>query len=135
LEKKKYDDQSRRYLVIPTTACWNILDVVFVAQMPHMFFTSLDDYRARGNAASPYFTVTHYTDLMDSKGVVLVRGDIVFTSKLSDEEVLFLPKFLVGVFIDDPRKYLVLEIHGTEYCVMSYNVANLWSCMQKLCWR
>lgn len=109
--------------------------VVFAAQMPHMLFTSLDDYRARGSAASPYFTVTHYTDLMDSKGVVLVRGDIVFTSRLSDEEVLFLPRFLVGLLIHDPRKYLVLEIQGTEYCVMSYNVANLWSCRQKLCWR
>jgi ATP synthase F1 complex assembly factor 1 len=58
-----------------------------------MLFTALEDYRARGTEASPYFTVTHFTELVRTKGLVLVRGDIVFTSKLSDEEVKFLLVF------------------------------------------
>ena len=66
------------------------LDFINAVQLPHMLFTSLDDYRARGTEAAPYFTVTHYTDLAPSKQLVLVRGDIVFTSRLKDEEVFLL---------------------------------------------
>lgn len=58
------------------------------AQMPYLLFTRLEDFRARGSEASPYFTVTHHQDLAESKGLVLVRGDIVFTSQLSDSEVI-----------------------------------------------
>ncbi|MCO5606599.1 hypothetical protein L7F22_060787 [Adiantum nelumboides] len=57
------------------------------AQMPHMLFTGLEDYKRRGTNASPYLTVAHYTELADSKGLVLVRGDIVFPSKLNDIQV------------------------------------------------
>lgn len=55
--------------------------------MPYMLFTGLDDYRARGSDATPFLTVTHYTEFSESKGLVLVRGDVVLTSKLSDKEV------------------------------------------------
>ena len=62
--------------------------------MPYMLFTALEDYRARGTEASPYFTVIHFTELVPTKGLVLVRGDVVFTSKLSDDEVSFMLVFL-----------------------------------------
>ena len=57
------------------------------AQMPHLLFTGLEDYKVRGTDASPYLTVAHYTELMDTKDLVLVRGDIVFPSKLTDLQV------------------------------------------------
>ena len=58
----------------------------FTVQMPHMIFTGLEDYKARGTQATPYFTVSYYEDFADSKDLVLLRGDVVFTSKLSDSE-------------------------------------------------
>ena len=30
-----------------------------------------------GSAAAPHLILTHYTELLDSKGIVLVRGDIL----------------------------------------------------------
>ncbi|KAJ7549114.1 hypothetical protein O6H91_07G040600 [Diphasiastrum complanatum] len=51
----------------------------YCSKMPHLLFTSLEDYKARGTQASPYFTVTHYEELADTKGLILVRGDVVFT--------------------------------------------------------
>lgn len=61
--------------------------IACAAQMPHLLFTGLEDYKVRGTDASPYLTVAHYTELMDTKGLVLVRGDIVFPSKLTDLQV------------------------------------------------
>lgn len=46
-------------------------------QLPLVAFTSLEQYKLHGSAAPPHFIVTHYTELLDSKGIVLVRGDIV----------------------------------------------------------
>ncbi|KAJ2777499.1 hypothetical protein H4R18_005125 [Coemansia javaensis] len=39
-------------------------------------FTSLLEYKTDPAAARPYLTLTHYTDLLDSKDVVLMRGEI-----------------------------------------------------------
>lgn len=56
-------------------------------QPPHLLFTGLDDYRVRGPNASPFFAVSHFLDLSSTKDLVLVRGDVVLASKLSDDEV------------------------------------------------
>lgn len=50
---------------------------VLQCQLPHIAFTSLEDYKRHGSSAPPHLVVTHYTELLDSKGIVLVRGDIV----------------------------------------------------------
>ncbi|KAL8143972.1 hypothetical protein V2J09_017004 [Rumex salicifolius] len=57
---------------------------------PYMVFTGLEDYKARGSQASPYFTVSHYTEFAESKDLVLIRGDVVFTSKINDSEAKWL---------------------------------------------
>lgn len=87
--------------------------------MPHMLFTSLEDYKARGTQASPYFTVTHYTEFAESKDLVLIRGDIVFTSKLSDEEAEWLLQTAQSFYLNDIRYKLVerfnKETHEFEF--------------------
>lgn len=84
-----------------------------------MIFTGLEDYKARGTQASPYFTVTHYTDFADSKDVVLIRGDIVFTSKLSDSEARWLLDTAQSFYLNDSRYKLVerfnKETHEFEF--------------------
>ncbi|GAB1310390.1 ATP11 protein-domain-containing protein [Madurella fahalii] len=42
-----------------------------------VLFTQLAEYKARGEFAAPHTTVTHYADLAESKGVVLMQGSVV----------------------------------------------------------
>lgn len=87
--------------------------------MPHILITGLEDYKARGTQASPYFTVTHYTEFAESKGVVLIRGDVVFTSKLNDSEAKWLLETTHSFYLNDLRYKLVeqfnKETHEFEF--------------------
>ena len=49
--------------------------VFAVAQDRHCIFTFLQDYMRNPTYAEPYFAVTMFDDLLERKGVVLVRGD------------------------------------------------------------
>ena len=41
-----------------------------------------------GSAAPPHLTLTHYTELKESKGIVLVRGDVLSPHIVSVPEVI-----------------------------------------------
>ncbi|KAF9040357.1 ATP11-domain-containing protein [Hymenopellis radicata] len=41
-----------------------------------VLFTPLQEYKLRNSSATPYLTLTHYTDLVESHGIVLLRGEI-----------------------------------------------------------
>lgn len=88
-------------------------------QLPHMIFTGLEDYKARGTQASPYYTVTHYTEFAETKDTVLVRGDVVFTSKLTDSEAKCLLETAHSFYLNDVRYKLVerfnKETHDFEF--------------------
>lgn len=75
--------------------------------MPHMLFTGLEDYKARGTQAAPYFTVSYYTEFAESKELVLIRGDVVLPSKLSDEEAKWLLETAQSFYLNDARYKLV----------------------------
>lgn len=75
--------------------------------MPHIIFTGLEDYKARGTQAAPYFTVSYYKEFAESKDLVLIRGDIVFTSKLTDEEAEWLLETTQSFYLNDVRYKLV----------------------------
>lgn len=87
--------------------------------MPHMIFTGLEDYKARGTQASPYFTVTYYKEFAASKDLMLIRGDIVFTSKLTDSEAKWLLETAQSFYLNDVRYKLVerfnKETHDFEF--------------------
>lgn len=72
--------------VLPIGRPKGFVTMLSQSQMPHLLFTGLEDFKARGPSASPFFTVTHFTELSETKGIVLVRGDVVLPSKLSDDE-------------------------------------------------
>ena len=79
-------------------------------QLPHMLFTGLEDYKARGTQATPYFSASFYTEFAESKELVLIRGDIVFTSKLSDEEAKWLLETTLSFYLNDVRyKHVILS--------------------------
>lgn len=75
--------------------------------MPYILFTGLEDYKARGTQAAPYFTVSYYKEFAESKDLVLVRGDIVFTSKLTDPEAQWLLETTQSFYLNDVRYKLV----------------------------
>ncbi|KAH6761730.1 ATP synthase F1 complex assembly factor [Perilla frutescens var. hirtella] len=63
----------------------------------------VQDYKARGTQAAPYLTASYYKEFVDSKDLVLVRGDVVFTSKLSDEEAKWLLEAAQSFYLNDVR--------------------------------
>lgn len=75
--------------------------------MPHMLFTGLEDYKIRGTQAAPYFTVTYYKEFAESKGLVLIRGDVVFSSKLGDSDAEWLLETMQSFYLNDVRYKLV----------------------------
>jgi ATP synthase mitochondrial F1 complex assembly factor 1 len=40
-----------------------------------IYFTTLIEYQAKQEGARPHFIATHYTDIKDSKGIVLMVGE------------------------------------------------------------
>jgi ATP synthase F1 complex assembly factor 1 len=46
------------------------------ANVTHILFTSLLEYKTHGEFARPHTTVMHFEDLVEEKGIVLMRGEI-----------------------------------------------------------
>uniref|UniRef100_A0A2P2JJS2 Uncharacterized protein LOC8259184 n=2 Tax=Rhizophora mucronata TaxID=61149 RepID=A0A2P2JJS2_RHIMU len=100
-----------RYFVIPLWRGHGYTTIFAQVQMPHMIFTGLEDYKARGTQASPYFTISFYTDFAESKDLVLIRGDVVFTSKLTDDEAKWLLETIQSFYLNDARFRLVEQFN------------------------
>lgn len=49
-------------------------------QTSTILFTPLQEYKLRNSFATPYLVLTHYTDLAQSHGLVLLRGEITPSS-------------------------------------------------------
>lgn len=93
---------------------------MFAVQLPYMLFTGLEDYKARGTEAAPYFTVSYYAEFAGSKDLVLLRGDIVFTSKLSDSEAKWLLETTHSFYLED-GKYKLVERFNKEADEFEFN--------------
>ncbi|XP_020174945.1 uncharacterized protein [Aegilops tauschii subsp. strangulata] len=107
------------YFVIPLWRGSGYTTMFMQVQLPHMIFTGLEDYKARGTQASPYYTITHFTEFAETKDTVLVRGDVVFTSKLTDAEAKCLLVTAHSFYLNDVRYKLVerfnKETHDFEF--------------------
>ncbi|MBA0788567.1 hypothetical protein Gotri_026747 [Gossypium trilobum] len=89
-------------------------------QLPYMLFTGLEDYKARGTQASQYFTASFYKEFAESKDLVLIRGDIVFTSKLTDEKAKWLLEITQSFYLNDVR-YKLVECFNKEPSDFEFN--------------
>ncbi|ORY93047.1 ATP11 protein-domain-containing protein [Syncephalastrum racemosum] len=49
-------------------------------------FTSLLEYKAKGTEARPFLTITHFPELADSKGIVLMKGEISDNPRMIDTQ-------------------------------------------------
>jgi hypothetical protein len=80
---------------------------VLQCQLPRVLFTSLEDWKHHGPAAAPHFTTTYYRELMESKGLVLVRGDITQPDALTVQQALDLMRHAHEFYGDAERHELV----------------------------
>lgn len=80
---------------------------VLQCQLPRVLFTSLEDWKRHGPAAAPHFTTTYYRELMDSKGLVLVRGDITQPDALTCQQASDLMRNAHDFYCDARRHELV----------------------------
>ncbi|PNS19025.1 hypothetical protein CAC42_6120 [Sphaceloma murrayae] len=75
-----------------------------------VLFTNLAEFKLRGEFAQPHTTVTHHLDLMDSKEVVLVEGNVLPDRGITTDEgqllVMMLTKFY-GQSEESPRRQLL----------------------------
>lgn len=102
-----------RYFVMPLRKGSGYTTMFAQVQMPYMIFTGLEDYKARGTQASPYFTVSYYTEFAETKDLVLIRGDVVFASKLTDAEAKWLLETTQTFYLNDKR-YKLIERFNKE---------------------
>lgn len=109
-----------RYFVIPLQRGSGYTNMFVQVQMPHLLFTGLEDYKERGTQASPYFVVTHYTEFGETKGIVLIRGDVVLPSKLSDSEARWLLETAQTFYLNDAR-YKLVERFNKETREFEFN--------------
>lgn len=93
--------------VLPVRRDGGFVNMVTQAQIPYLLVTGLHDYKLRGTNAAPFFAVTHYTELAKSKGLVLVRGDVVLPSQLSDSEAQGLLKDVHAFYLQENKFRLV----------------------------
>lgn len=96
-----------QYFVIPMWKGSGYTTMFSQVKIPHILFTGLEDYKARGTQASPYLTVCHYIDFADSKDLVLIQGDIVLPSMLTDSEAKWLLETAQSFYLNDIQYKLV----------------------------
>ncbi len=52
-----------------------------------VLFTPLQEYKSRMSFATPYLVLTHYTDLAETHGIILLRGEITPNSNVAGSDV------------------------------------------------
>ena len=75
-----------------------------------MLFTTLAEFKLRGEYAQPHTTVTHHLDLADPKGLVLLNGTVVDGRGVTVDEarwlLMCLQKFYGGESNVERKKLL-----------------------------
>jgi ATP synthase F1 complex assembly factor 1 len=60
----------------------NGLEFFFIQFQEHQcHMTTLLEYKAKGEKARPFLTITHFPELAKTKGIVLMRGEIIDSPK------------------------------------------------------
>lgn len=87
-----------------------------------VIFTSLLEFKAKGQEARPYLTITHFPELIKSKDIVLMKGEITDTKLLSTANAQYLAFALQQFYVtggDAKRK--LLETFHTKPQEFDYN--------------
>jgi len=93
-------------------------------QLPYVLFTPLADYQSMGDAAAPFFTLVYYTELLQSKEVVLCRGDILARGGTGESLTAGEGQRLMNLaheYYVDPEKYAMVETMNHQPEIFSFD--------------
>jgi hypothetical protein len=76
--------------LLPVKKANGFFNLVLQNQDKSFIYTFLEDYKNDPSTATPYLVVTLFDELSFSKGLVLVRGDIIGDLTVAESEKLFL---------------------------------------------
>ncbi|CAG8487297.1 2011_t:CDS:2 [Acaulospora morrowiae] len=82
-------------------------------QFHQCYFTSLLEYKTHGSEARQYLALTHFPDLMDSKGIVLMHGELLEPKLLSLANAQYLTYFMQKFYVTgtEEERALVERFH------------------------
>jgi ATP synthase F1 complex assembly factor 1 len=85
-------------------------------------FTSLLEYKSKGEEARPYLTISHFPELIKSKDIVLMKGEITDTKLLSVQNAQYLAFALQQFYVTgEDKKKKLLETFHTKPQEFDYN--------------
>ncbi|GIL71832.1 hypothetical protein Vretimale_693 [Volvox reticuliferus] len=90
--------------VLPLTKSGGYETLLVQCQMPFVLVTGLEEFKRNCASAPPYMMLTHYPELCDSHGVVLVRGDVIHDKGMNLEEARTIME-LIRAFYTSPEDY------------------------------
>ncbi|EIE92322.1 hypothetical protein RO3G_17193 [Rhizopus delemar RA 99-880] len=85
------------------------LEFYFLQFQSHQcYITSLLEYKSKGEKARPFLTITHFPELLEKKGIVLMKGNINDNPKrmLSTGNAQFLAFALQRFYASDDQPYI-----------------------------
>ncbi|KAL3144817.1 hypothetical protein ABBQ38_001926 [Trebouxia sp. C0009 RCD-2024] len=111
------------YFVIPLRKPQGgYLTVVLQQQLPLVIFTTLQEFRSLRDQAPPHLAITHYTELLEDKGIVLAKADAISPHLISVAEARTLMT-LTYAFYSDPVSFL--HVHNFNHNPAQFNFAEL----------
>jgi ATP synthase F1 complex assembly factor 1 len=115
--------------VLPVFKNIGFVNMVVQAQQDHVLFTSMREYKEKGAMASPYLSLSHFTDIARQKGIVLMRGE-VNTGEINKGEGSELVKFLYEFYLRDDLYRQFVEVFNKQ--PSSFNFDTLMDAVTKL---
>ena len=77
------------------------LSLLSQSQIPLILLTTVDEYRTQMSNAPAHLTITAYDELKESKGLVLLRGDIINDKTISKPEARLLIELLRAFYSNE----------------------------------
>jgi ATP synthase F1 complex assembly factor 1 len=117
------------WFVLPVFKNIGYVNMVVQAQHEYILFTSMREFKERGATASPYLSLSHFTDIARSKGIILMRGE-VNTAEINKGEGSELVKFLYEFYLRDDLYRQFVEVFNKQ--PHNFNFETLMEAVMKL---
>ncbi len=92
------------FFCLPVPKPGGFLSLFVQCQLPRLLVTSLEEFQVSPTDAVSHLTLTYYTELSSSKGLVLVRGDLLTRDHLDPFEAKAVVK-QIHHYYTDPKAY------------------------------
>ncbi|KAG1662566.1 hypothetical protein FOA52_003945 [Chlamydomonas sp. UWO 241] len=76
-------------------------------QAPFVLLTTLGEYRSKGSTAPAHMAITIYSELVESKGLALVRGDVVEVANIDAREARLVQELIRAFYTHDEDYQMV----------------------------